>query len=996
VWTVSAAPPPSVRTPEEVLWAQLRQAAQADYGSEKTLGLMRQFLKDHPKDPKAVNVKYMLAEREFIRGNYREAAVALEAFLRDNPKHELSDSASFRLGEAYYNLKVNNSAYTAFENLVKNHGDSALMPDAIAWMAVLHMKSRDWGKADERMKELQAKYPYHLQIPANRENAGVILYHLGDYTEAAQMLQGLDTQKGSYYRGLALFSLKLYDDAVAALKTLEFANGGPYGESSAFLKAEGFFQRKNYSLAGAEFKAFRTRFPGSALAPHAHLRVAACALVTKDITDAAAAADRVLAAPNVPADVAAYAGFIRGSALLERKDYGPAAQSFSRVGAASTLPELACAALVRQAWCYKQLSDIVSFRKVLEAAEKSFPSTRPIPLVAFLQGAQLFEDKDWEKAGARLEAGLLRYPYSVLSEASLGLMSVAFTRANRQDELVTSANAALKVLEGNYSTASPYWRAQSHFFIGKAYYDLKRYKEAAPYLEKVVIDFSDHPLAPTAQLLLAWSLEETGRRDKALELAASLAESKKADKSLVVQAQFLKAAAFFNGRQYDKAIPTLADFVKAYPKDALAPQAQYLIGLSFYQRKVYGSAVEEWTKLINAFPENNLSKEAYLQIGDVYFQAGKFDEAAKFFKKFHTQWPGESQYSQVALWQEMQCYFNGKFDELAIQTYPAYFAKYPQADNIEDAKKQLEMVYYRRGYAGDPAKLEEFLKLYPQSPFASAARFKLGQMSVEQNKWSLVAQHMDQFVRDYPKDPLVPEAMLTAGQAYEKLEDGDRAVVFYKNLMVNFADKPAAIDAAFRLGMVNFGKERYKEALDAFQFAEKKKLSDEARANLLYNMALCRENLGMLEPAADTYVLFTKYTKTQDQAREALLNAGFLYRKAEKYQPAVDTLNRYLKDPGSPEGALQAVNLLAESFLGLKDADKAMKAYERLVAMEPASNDLRLAGLAQLAYHDEQSKDFAKALSIYEKIAVSGGKAEWVEAAKQRVEVLTRAMNQVP
>jgi hypothetical protein len=93
---------------------------------------------------------------------------------------------------------------------------------------------------------------------------------------------------------------------------------------------------------------------------------------------------------------------------------------------------------------------------------------------------------------------------------------------------------------------------------------------------------------------------------------------------------------------------------------------------------------------------------------------------------------------------------------------------------------------------------------------------------------------------------------------------------------------------------------------------------------------------------------------------------------------------------------LQAVNLLAESHLGLKDTAKAMQAYERLVAMEPAGNDLRLAGLAQLAYHYEQEKDFQKALRIYEKIAVSGGKAEWVQAAKQRVDVLTQAQNQVP
>jgi TolA-binding protein len=990
------APPPSVRTPQEVLWSDLRGAAQSDYGGEKALELMRRFLKENPADPRSVNVRYMMAEREFARGDYKAAAVSLEGFLRDYPDHNLSDSAAYRLGESYYNLKVYNSAYTAWENLVQRHKDSALVPDALAWMAVVRMKARDWGRSDELMKQLQSQYPHHLTMVPHRENFGVILYHLGEYTDAVQILHGLDRDKGAYYRGLALFSLKLYEDAVAALQTLEFSKGGPYLESAAFLKAEGFFQKRNYSLASAEFKSFVTKFPVGTLAPHAHLRIAACALVTKDTVEARASADRALTFRSLPPDVAAYAAFVRGSALLEQKAYGPAAESFARSAPMATLPDLAGASLVRQAWCYKLLGDTASFEKTLQVAAEKYPSATSMPLVHFLQGAWFFEKKEWEKAGTHLEAGLIRYPYSVLTEAALGLMAVAYTRANRQDELVTSANAALKVLAGNYSTASPYWRAQSYYFIGKAYYDLKRYKDAVEYLEKVTTDFSDHPLAPAARLHLAWCLEETGRRDQALAAAAAVIADKKADPALVVTAEFLRGAAFFNAKQFDKAIGHLTDFVKAHPKNAQAPEAQYLAGLAYHQKRVYGSAVEEWAKLVNGYPESVLAKEAYLQIGDVYFKAGKYEESAAFFKKFHDRWPGDAKYGEIALWQEIQSYFNGKADETAIKVYPVYLEKYPQSDNAADAVKQLEMVYYRRGEAGDPAKLEEFLRRYPESPFAPAARYRLGSMSIEQEKWTLAAQHMTQFVRDYPKDALVPEALLAAGRAYEKLEDGDKAADQYKVLMTNHADKPAAIDAAFRLGMVYFTREKYKEALDAFQYAEKRKLSAEAKANLLYNMALCRENLGMPVEAAATYGEFARIAKDQERVREALLTAGYLLRKVEDYKGATGYLEKYLRDPGSPEGGLQAVNLLAECWLGLKMEPKAMETYERLVAMDPSGHDLRLTGLAQLAYHYEQAKDFSKALRIYEKMAISGGKAEWVQAAKQRVDALTEAMNQVP
>ena len=47
-------------------------------------------------------------------------------------------------------------------------------------------------------------------------------------------------------------------------------------------------------------------------------------------------------------------------------------------------------------------------------------------------------------------------------------MSIAYTRADRLDQLVTTANSAHRLLENHYTSDTPYWRAQSNFFIGRA------------------------------------------------------------------------------------------------------------------------------------------------------------------------------------------------------------------------------------------------------------------------------------------------------------------------------------------------------------------------------------------------------------------------------------------------------------------------------------------------------------------------------------------------
>ncbi len=949
-----AALPPSQQTKEEILWDKLSRSAHRDLTSDQTNYLMSEFLTLYPQDPKAAQVVYMSAEKEFVKGNYQKAAVLFEKFASKYPEHALADSAAFRLAESYYNAGAFNSAYEAWDRMTKRFKNSALIPDALEYLAALRIRNREWGKADEAIQKLRSGYPEFADQVRVRENWGVVLYHLGEYDESAKILEGIDDGKGAFYRGLSLFALTLYADAVGALSRINLDKTSPYRESAGFLKAEGFFQKKNYNLASKEFSAFKAEHPASSLIPYANLRIAACSLLVKDADAALAAANHVLKS-KLPVELETNALFIKGSALLDKADFAGAGAVFSKVANQSEFPVLAAGAFLRKAWAFRNLQQFPAFEKTLKTLEEKYPSSPQMALGKYLEGAFLYEQEKWDEAGNRFETAVLRYPYSAVSEAALALMTIAYTKANRLDNLVTAANSALKILEGHYTSQSVEWRAQSYYFIGRAYYQMERFSDALPLFEKITVNYSDHPRASRAQLYLAWCLVETGKYDKAREKARSLIENPKTEKPLVLNATFLEAISYFNAKQYDKGLTRMADFIKKNPKDELVPQVRYLMGLSYHQKKVFGSAIDEWSQLVYQHKEHPLAQDAYLQIGDLYFKSGKFAQAAKFFRLFREAWPN-SKYVQIALWLEMQSYFNGGDDESAIKTYPLYIKKYPQAENAEDAKNQLETVYYRRGEPGDPAKLEEFLAKYPKSPYAPSARYKLGDMAMEQKAWNRATQEMEQFTRDYPKDPLFVDALYALGLAYEQSGQKEKAVVQYRQLMDQFATKPNAVDAAFRLGALFFAQADYQNAVQAFEFAIKKKLTDELRANVYYNLALSYENLGRLEEAASTYALFAKLAtaKKPDQAREALMTAGLLMKKAGKYPKAIDYFSALLKNAGSKELELQVVNLLGGAYSSAGNKSQAIKTYEKLIGMEPAASDLRLAGLAQLAYLYEQ------------------------------------------
>lgn len=991
-WTAA---PPAQKTPEELMWTKLSVAAQQNLSSNESLGLMKSFIKSHPNHAKAVDVRYLLSERTFKEGNYKEAAVGFEKFLLLNPEHELSDSAAYRVGECYYNLGAYNSALASWEKLLKNYGKSSLVPNALEGIATIHMRAREWGRADVILKQLAGDYPAYAKKEQIRAYTGIVEYYLDHLSEAAQTLQDVDIPHAAYFRGLSLFSLKLYEDSVQALNTaLSGSKLNTYAESAVFLKAESFFKKKNYNLASKEFLSFSEKYPNSPLSAYADLRRATCLLLVRDLPGALAICQRLIN-DTVPTEVERYVVYAKASILVEQKSYGEAAALLSKLTQQKDMPDLVAGSLVRLAWCQKNLGDENGFEDASRRLIEKFPSHPEMPLALYVKGVRSYEKERWEDAGKQFENAVLSTQYNSLSEASLALMAISYSKAKRYDQLVTAANSALKILEGHFASQDPYWRAQSYYFIGDGYYALNRFKDAGIYYEKIATKFADSELAPRAHLMLGWCYIEQKIPSKARENALALLENKKTPKDLMAPAAFLKAVSFFNLKDYDPSIVAFTEFIKAHPSSELAAKAQYLMGLAYHQKKKFGSAVEEWEKLISKYPSHPLSQEAYLYIGDLTFKSGDYERASKTFRAFREKWPN-SQYRELTMWQELQAYFNGKMDETAIQVYPKFIEMFPNSENIEDAKKQLDLVYYRRGAHGDPAKLNEFLSKYPKSPFAPAARYKLGDMAMEQKSWPRAVSEMEQFVRDYPGDPMVMNALYAMGLAYENMGEVDKAIVTYQNLMTQFSTKPNAVDAAFRLGSLHFKRERYGEAVQAFEFTTKKKMSKDLKANVYFNLGLAYENLGQLEKAAQAYNSFTQYSTNKEQLHDALMDAGLLMKKAGQYTQAAGFIQRALKEGSNNTDELEGINLLAECYKEGGNATAAITAYRRLIGIEPADNDLRLGGLAQLAYLYEQKKDYKNAVQIYEQISVSGGKAEWVNAAKTRVTELMALLNPAP
>lgn len=102
---------------------------------------------------------------------------------------------------------------------------------------------------------------------------------------------------------------------------------------------------------------------------------------------------------------------------------------------------------------------------------------------------------------------------------------------------------------------------------------------------------------------------------------------------------YRKALAEINAQNYKGAIPLLDQFLKKYPKSAMADNAQYWKGESLYGLKRFPEAILEFQKVVKRFPKSDKVPAAVLKQGFCFFEAKEYLDAKAFLEKVAKDFP---------------------------------------------------------------------------------------------------------------------------------------------------------------------------------------------------------------------------------------------------------------------------------------------------------------------------------------------------------------------
>jgi outer membrane protein assembly factor BamD len=185
-------------------------------------------------------------------------------------------------------------------------------------------------------------------------------------------------------------------------------------------------------------------------------------------------------------------------------------------------------------------------------------------------------------------------------------------------------------------------------------------------------------------------------------------------------------------------------WLKPQPTPILPAEELYQLGQSELEKKRYADAREQFRKVVERHPNSSYAPRARFLIGESYYREPDFDKAIKEFEGFLAFYPRHqiadlvqfrlamSYYDQIKPIEQEQA-----FAQKAMEQFKKLVKEYPESRYATDALAKLEVC------RGRLAQKEVWVAAY----------------YLNQGNPGGARQRLEKVIKDYPRAPVIPEAL---------------------------------------------------------------------------------------------------------------------------------------------------------------------------------------------------------------------------------------------
>ncbi len=561
----------------------------------------------------------------------------------------------------------------------------------------------------------------------------------------------------------------------------------------------------------------------------------------------------------------------------------------------------------------------------LEAFLANYPTHEKVGPAALALGRCRSELKEFKKAVPAYEKAIASKNPAVLVMAQLGLGESA-VYGEMFEKAPPALEAALKApLKPEQAALALYW-------LGQAYFELKRYPSAEEAYERVLkehsaVEFADgaafgsgmaalrQDKAEIARQRLMGFVEKYPKSDDhdrgVLVLAeidldakrykearagfARLVDEKTTDPEIAKSAEDGLATVLLNQGDYQAAVPRLEALLAKRPVGDVQHQRIALsLGHARYHLKNYDLAFTAYADA-SAATDEGIASESLYWAGNAAMGANKPAEGAAQFAKLVSRFPKNTLASKAQL-KSGDALSSAKQTDAALVAYKAVLDNYAGTPQAAEARSSmLDLV----DAIADGAKLAAAISQLPAAD-RGPSTLRLARIYLDDKKYVEVVSTLTEFMKSNPQPELAGEGQLRIGQAQDSLQKAPAAIAAYSEAVKISPNAPWVVDAQGRLAWLY---------LDAKQPAESER-------SALAALALKPDPQG------------------EQQARLALVQAQL---DQEKWDPALETSRLLLSLKPSPETTMSLVYTQAWVNEKKGKAEDAVPFWERIVAEFPKS-----------------------------------------------------------
>jgi TolA-binding protein len=796
-----------------------------------------------PEQTRSLVERYNKAQAAVSAHDYEQATRLLGALSRDFGGSEFGNELAYCLAEAHFNLGQYSRSYELFNQLLQRPQYSYIKPEAMYGAAVSAIMMGNYREAQEMLEKLAKEQGYDRDERTGFA-LGVLYYFQKRHDQAVVKLTGLEMPEAKFYlaKSLALTGKPL--PALIKFKevTAEVPNT-PLATMAHFAAGQALFVNRDYDGARAKFQYFVDNFPYSNLADFAGYFLGCALLAQKQY---AAAVDRFMPLTRHSNNLlAAHANYWVGYADLALGKAQTAVERFQRVRANYPKTKVSSFANLQLSQAMLATADTVQTLLATSQLAAMFKSGDLAGVGNYLSGVISYQVGEYEKSARQFETVLVDYATTALREPASAMLLLALASSGQYDKCV--ALGAKYVADFPQDTS--HWRAKTLYFLAEGLYYEKKYSDADAYYQQAYAQFASSDIAPYARLGRSFCLYHTGRLNEAVSGFKGLLAARTSDTLFTISAYLGYGYALFNQKEYLKALDVFEALTNTFPdRDFAAIPGYFYAGYCYYQMKYYGQAVDAWTALINKFPSNNSkAAEAAFRSGDTYFKALDYDKAIATFTFVIERYPfsdfGPPSQALIA-----QCYYNRKQFLDAVREYQKFIDLYPSDPQVPSVRKSLETSYYFAGQE-DSTVMDDFLRRFPQSEMAAEGQYERGKKLYDAGDYEQAITELQKAVVSFPGSPVAGDAQLLTAEAYAQLKMWPEAASAYERFLAYFPTHEQQAGATFNLATAYFNAGSYQQSLKWFQTVSDSFPDSEFAESARKNVEVSRKRLGAGEGA---------------------------------------------------------------------------------------------------------------------------------------------------